>query len=234
MSRVEQLYRLQEVDTELDARRHRRQQVESSLGETEALVQARSRLQKAEAAHRQWLTRLHDQELKIAALETKIANSENRLYSGTVKNPKELASLQEELAYLHRRKGTEEESLLEAMINVEEHEAELEDARAHWQAVEAAWTASQAELRREQDELVAHLDELAELRVAREGAVEAADLSTYQELRRRKGGIAVSRLKGNLCTTCHVEVPISWLPQVRQGETLIFCSSCGRILCACP
>ncbi len=232
MSRVELLYHLQEVDTELYARHRRLQEVEALLGETEELCRARIGLQQAEAAYRRWLAKLQALELKITALEDKIESSEQQLYSGAIKNPKELASLQEELDYLYRRKSNEEESLLEAMIGVEEREVMWKNAQAHWEIVEAAWTASQAKLCQERDELLARLAELAELRVSREQAVDTTDLSAYENLRQRKGGTAVARLQGNLCLSCHVEVPSSLSQQARQGESLIFCGSCGRILCA--
>lgn len=230
MSQVGLLYRLQEVDTELDARRRRLQQVEALLGESEELDQARASLEQANTAYRRWQTTLQDLELKMATLENKIKNSEQRLYSGTVKNPKELASLQEELNYLRRRKSAEEDSLLEAMIGAEEHEAVWQDTQTHWEAVEAAWTARQAKLSRERDELLVRLDELRQLRADRERAVNSADLSTYEDLRRRKSGTAVVRLQGNLCSSCHVELPSSRSQQARQSETLVLCGSCGRIL----
>ena len=232
MSRVELLYRLQEVDTELDAKRRRLQQVEASLGETEELCQARARLEQAEAAYRRWQTTLRDLELKMAALDNKIRNSEQWLYSGTVKNPKELESLQKELNYLRRRKSAGEDTLLEAMIGVEEHEAAWKDAQAHWEIVEAAWTADQTDLCQEQGELLARLTELRELRAAREQAVEGTDLGTYEDLSWRKGGTAVARLEGNLCLSCHVQVPSSRLQQARHGDALVFCGSCERILYA--
>ncbi len=232
MSRVELLYRLQQVDSELDTKHRRLQEVEAGLGETEELVQARTSVQQAETTHRRWQTTLQDLELKMATLENKIKSSEQRLYSGTVRNPKELTSLQEELNYLRRRKGKEEDRLLEAMISVEERAAVLQDAQRHWEAVEAAWTTRQAELSRERDELAARLAELRDLRAARVEAVDGADLSAYEDLRQRKGGTAVARLKGNLCTSCHVEVPSSRSQQARQGAKLVFCGSCGRILYA--
>jgi predicted nucleic acid-binding Zn-ribbon protein len=187
-------------------------------------------LEQTEAAYRRGQARLQDLELKMAALENKIRTSEQRLYSGTVRNSKELENLQQELNYLRRRKGTDEDSLLEAMIGVEEHEAAWEEAQTHWGSVEAAWTDSQAELCLERDELVARLAELTEMRVAREGAVDGTDLNTYENLRRRKGGTAVARLRGNLCTSCHVEVPSSQSQKARHGEALVFCGSCGRVL----
>lgn len=230
MSRLELLYRLQKVDTELDAKRRRLQQVEASLGETDELGQARTRLQQAQAMYRQWQTTLQDLELKMATLENKIKNSEQRLYSGTVRNPKELTSLQEELAYLHRRKSVEEDKLLEAMIGVEEHEVAWQEAQAQWEIVDAAWAASQASLAQERDGLLSRLTKLSETRFAREQAVEESDLRTYTDLYQRKGGTAVAQLQGALCSKCHVQVPSSLVQQARQGDRLIFCGSCGRIL----
>lgn len=230
MSRLELLYRLQEVDTELDLKHRRLGEVEGRLGETEELCQTRARLQEARAAYRQRQTRLQDLELKMAALENKIKGSEQRLYSGAIKNPKELESLHEELAYLRRRKNAEEDDLLEAMISVEDHEAALENAEAKWKAVEATWMASQAELCKERDDLLSRLAELSDLRSVREKAVEKADLHIYEDLRQRKGGTAIARLQRNLCLSCHVEVPSSLAQQARRGDKLIFCGSCGRIL----
>jgi predicted nucleic acid-binding Zn-ribbon protein len=232
MNRLESLYRLQEVDVELDEKRRRLQEVEASLGETQELRQVRIRLQQAEEAYRQWRATLRDRELKVTSLDTKITSSEQRLYSGTIRNPKELENLQEELAYLRRRKSNEEDSLLEAMIGVEEHEAEWQKAQAQWETVEAAWTANQTELAQEREALSARLTELSEMRADRLRAVREDDLRLYEDLRRRKGGTAIARLQRNLCLSCHVEVPSSLAQQARQGDTLVFCGSCGRILYA--
>ena len=232
MKRLELLYRLQEMDAELDVKRRRLQEVEASLGETDELRQVRTGLQQAEEAYRQWKATLQDLEFKMAALETKITNSENRLYSGTIKNPKELGNLQEEVAYLRRRKSGEEDKLLEAMIGVEEHEAAWKEAQAQWEIVEAAWTANQTDLAQERKVLSTRLTELSELRSDRQRAVAEDDFHLYEDLRRRKGGTAVARLQRNLCLCCHVEVPSSLAQQARQGDMLVSCGSCGRILYA--
>ncbi|MFZ5919323.1 MAG: zinc ribbon domain-containing protein [Chloroflexota bacterium] len=229
MNRVELLYRLQEVDTELDATHHRLHEIEDSLGETETLRQARHTLQRAEKSLRKWQASLHDLELAMAALNDKIGSNEQRLYSGAVRNPKELESLQQEMEYLRRRKSAEEDHLLEAMIQVEEHQTAFEDAQAHCQTVEAAWTTSQATLVAEKERLLVRLDELTALRTKREKPVVETDLETYEDLRRRKNGTAVARLDKSLCQRCHVEVPSSLAQRAHQGQ-VVFCSSCGRIL----
>jgi hypothetical protein len=229
VNRVELLYRLQKVDTEIDAAHHRLRQIETSLGETETLRRTRAALQEAEKAHRKWQAKLQDLELQMEALNAKIENNQRRLYSGKVKNPKELGNLQEELNYLRRRKSNEEDRLLEAMINVEEREAALHEAQTRWQTEEAAWKTEQADLAAQKETLNARLEALAAERNAREKEISDQDLRVYEELRQQKSGKAVTLLQKNLCQSCYVEAPSSRTQQARQGE-LVFCGSCGRIL----
>ena len=230
MGQVESLYRLQQVDVELDEKGRRLQEVEAALGNTDELDQMKKKLQQVEKKYRQWQTTRQDLELKMKTLDKKIESSERRLYSGTVKNPKELKSYQEELVYLRRRKSSEEDDLLEAMINTEELEATWKDVQAQWEEAQAAWTANQAKLAQERNEIISRLAELSELRSTREQAVEPENLYIYEDLRQRKKGTAVARLQKNTCSSCHVQVPSSLVQQARQGESLIFCNSCERIL----
>lgn len=231
VNRVELLYRLQKVDTKLDETRHRLRQIEASLGETQALRLARAALQNAEKLHRKWQAKLQDLELQMDTLNAKIDTNQRRLYSGQVTNPKELENLQEELNYLHRRKSSEEDLLLEAMINVEECEAALEKAQTRWQTEKANWETQQAHLAQDRETLQTQLEEFTAQRSTREKPIPAPDLQIYEELRHSKGGKAVTQLQGKLCQSCFVEAPVSRVEQARQGE-LVFCGSCGRILFA--
>jgi len=230
MHRTERLYRLQCTDSEFDRLTHRLQEVEASLGETEELRQARLDLQAAEQALRQRQTRLRDLELENASLADKLEANEQRLYGGTVRNPKELTSLQEENEYLRRRKGQLEDVILEVMIEVEESQEQAYSARAHLAQVEERWRAEQERLIAERAELQASLVALSEKRQALRAAIPPDDLEIYDDLRRRTGGQAVVLLRGDTCQGCRVSLPSSKAQQVRQGTVLVFCGSCGRIL----
>ena len=83
------LYRLQCLDSEGDAKRRRLAEIEAALVESEALKQARGALKGARSLIQRWVLRKRDLELEIQGLSNKITRSEQRLYSGVVKNPKE-------------------------------------------------------------------------------------------------------------------------------------------------
>ena len=232
MNRSHLLYRLQTIDLEIGHGKRRLEEVEAGLGESEELRQARRVLQKAEDELNRWRTTLRDLELEARSLTSKITSVEESLYGGRVTNPKELANLQNEVSYLKRRRGELEDRQLEAMVEVEEHEAEVDNKKASLAQVETEWSDTQKRLTEELSALEERLAHLKKERVELERTIGAEDLTLYGELCSRKGGQAVALLKGEVCQACRVTLPTSQLQQVRSGDSLSFCSSCQRILYA--
>jgi predicted nucleic acid-binding Zn-ribbon protein len=232
MNRSHQLYRLQTIDLEISNGERRLEEVEAGLGEREELRRARRALQKAEGELNRWRTTLRDLELETRSLTAKITSVEERLYSGRITNPKELANLQDEVSYLKRRRSELEDRQIEAMVEIEEHEAEADSKKASLAQIEAGWTQTQKELTEERSELEERLAHLTKERGTLERTIGAEDLALYRELCSRKGGQAVALLKGGVCQACRVTLPTSQVQQARSGDTLSFCSSCQRILYA--
>ncbi|RMF30242.1 MAG: hypothetical protein D6759_12330 [Chloroflexi bacterium] len=230
MNVAEQLYRLQSAELELAQKRQRLQEIEASLGESEALRQARQALAEAQAEQQHWTIRQRDLELEVAGLTEKIARSEKRLYSGVVKNPKELTDLQREIASLRRRQARLEDDLLEAMVHREEAEAARETADTTLAQVTARWEAEQAALRQERQALQEAIATLTETCQTLRASLPADLLTTYDTLCARKHGQAVTRVQGGSCGICGVAVSARTLHRARTGEALQFCSNCGRIL----
>jgi predicted nucleic acid-binding Zn-ribbon protein len=230
MNRSHLLYRLQAIDLEMDNGKSHLEEVEAGLDESEELRQARHALQKAEDELSRWRTTLRDLELEAKSLTAKITSVEKRLYSGRVTNPKELANLQDEVSYLKRRRDELEDRQLEAMVEVEEHEVEVDGQKVSLTQIEAEWSQTQKRLTEERDELEERLAHLKKERIKLERTIGAEDLALYGELCSRKGGQAVALLKGEVCQACMVTLPTSRVQQVRSGDSLSFCSSCQRIL----
>jgi predicted nucleic acid-binding Zn-ribbon protein len=230
MKRSHLLYRLQTIDLEIGHGKRRLEEVEAGLGESRELRQARRALQKAEDELNRWRATLRDLELEARSLATKIASVEERLYSGRVSNPKELANLQNEVSYLKRKRGELEDRQLEAMVEVEEHDAGVDSQKASLARIWAEWTEAQEQLTGERGELEERLAHLKEERAELEKTIRAEDLALYEELRSRKGGQAVALLKGEVCQACRMALPTSQVQQARSGDSPCFCSSCQRIL----
>jgi hypothetical protein len=229
MGRGEELYRLQQLDSERDASERRLVEIGQALKDDRALREAQQRLERAEQLARKWQAKQRDLELEIESLSGKMSRSEKRLYGGKVKNPKELSDLQAEISSLKRRREKLEDSLLDAMINREEAEAARDDAEAHLKQVESDRASEHADLRGERERLQQRLQEIERKRDSVLPRIDAETLRTYERVRERKGGQAVARIEDDVCTACGVTVPPSMEWKLRQGE-LIHCDTCGRIL----
>jgi predicted nucleic acid-binding Zn-ribbon protein len=222
-------YRLQCLDSEGDKRRRRLAEVEAMLGESKELDRAQRAVEEVQTYVRKWEVRQRDQELEIQGLSNKITREEQRLYSGTIRNPKELQDMQAEVASLNRRRQQLEEALLETMIELEEAQSGLTQAKEHLAAVRASWTTDQAELGNEHAALKARLAEIEQAREAVLPNIDAGDLAVYQGLRPRKGGVAVVPVEAGACGGCGVVLPPSLEWQLREGH-LTTCGNCERIL----
>jgi hypothetical protein len=223
------LYRLQGLDSEGDKKRQRLVEVEAALNESKELQQARQAVERAEKQVRKWAVKQRDLELEVQSLVDKASRDEQRLYSGVIRNPKELEDLQAEVTALKRRRQQLEENLLEMMLEREDAETTQAQAQSHLDEVQADWTARQADLIGEREELQGELAEIEQARKTLLPSIDAGDLRTYEALRRRKGGVAVALLRDNTCGACGVGISPSLEWQLRQGK-LTPCSNCERIL----
>ncbi len=207
-------------------------EVENSLGETEEVRQARHALEEREKELSEWRKKLRAFELEAKSLAEKISSTEERLYSGRVRNPKELTNLEEEVKYLKRKKSKLEDEMLEAMVEIEEGEADMVRLGEESKRIERSWRQDQARLSSEKDELKDRLSQLEEEQAALRQTIGADDLALYDELCHRKGGRGVALLRGGVCQGCGVALPTGKAQQIAQGQVLSACGSCGRILCA--
>lgn len=230
MSQAEDLLNLQEIDTVLDRLKHRHSEIKAALHETDDLIAARAERQSAEQQVIQQRARRNDLELADASLETRIKQAEQRLYSGVVKNPKELLDLQNDIASLKRQKNTLDDQLFAAMVALEEGETRWQASIGALARIEAAWRASQGDLAAESDQVEQELAQRNVEQAEARAPLSAANLAQYDQLRRRKGGLAVVEAVNSLCDGCKVRVPAHVMQQLGQAAGLARCPNCERIL----
>lgn len=230
MSRASGLYRLQELDLERDRLNGRLDEIRRILedsGELERLKsEATVREENSEAARakaRQAQHEVEDQRLKIQ-------KTEQALYGGQVRNPKELEDLQMEAESLKRHLETLEDRYLEAMITQDEAEAAHSDAAEALDLFEAELVAINSELIDEQKMIDQRLSDLSAEREVAFASVSEDDLQLYERLRARNRGVAVAGLNGDSCAACGLTLSASSRQLVRTSGDLQHCSQCGRIL----
>jgi predicted nucleic acid-binding Zn-ribbon protein len=230
VSVVRQLYQLQLLDRELMEKSSRLAEVEEGLGESRDVVQARQDVAEAEGELKQLRSQLRALELDAESLNAKLKANQDRLYSGRVRNPKELSGLQGEAKALRRRRSELEDDQLELMIALEEMEAEVAERQARLRQIMATWREDQAALQAEKAQLELSLSELDDQRCELRARLGPDDLALYDDLYARLGGVAVVMLKRGVCQMCGVDVPTGVARSIERGEGLHFCPTCNRLL----
>jgi predicted nucleic acid-binding Zn-ribbon protein len=228
MNVARQLYELQELDLEIESDEQALKQVTSQLGESQEVLEAQEQLQSEQERLEGLKHQQHSAEWEIDDITTKIAAAEESLFSGRIKNPKELASLQHEVETFKSRRGQLEEKALSVIDQVEQAEAAVAGTTSRLGNLTADWQRQQKQLADEMARLKAALSDLKEKWRQLSGQVEPETIEFYQQLRSRKG-TAVARVEQGICRGCRISLPITDLQRAR-GNNLVQCSSCGRIL----
>jgi hypothetical protein len=228
MSVAKQLYQLQEIDLQLEADEQTLTRLTSQLGESQAVVSARNRLnlenQRLEELKRQ--QRSHEWE--IDDLTSKITAAEQKLYGGRVGNPKELASLQHELETLKSKRTQVEDKVLEIMEQIEQAESGVASLGKELKVLESDWQSQQQRLSSEIDELKLALNDLKHKRGTQSVSIDPQAIELYDRIKKQKG-TAVAKVEQGICQGCRISLSATQLQQVRTGG-LMQCSNCGRIL----
>jgi predicted nucleic acid-binding Zn-ribbon protein len=232
MAPTRELLLLQEVDSALDSSRASLADAESRMGESDDVAALRARVTELRAAARDAEAVQKDVDLEADALRTKIAGEEAKLYSGSIKNPKELKDLQEEVDQLKRHLSAVEDRELEAMSAVDGATTELRTTETELSEAETPWRDEQADLATSIEKLRLEIAEHEASRTTHAANIAPDLLRTYDRLRASHQGRGVAKLDRNLCMGCRISLPVNLVNRARAGTTLAQCPNCERILIA--
>ena len=227
------LLQLQRVDSTIDrleARlRHLPEQAALDALETRA-AELDEQIAERQAVFDEVATRQRRLDHEIDTLTQKIAAEKGRLYSGTVKNAKELSAISKEVEALVRRQGVLEDNDLEVMEErdgVEKELTALKDERAG-----LAGQIEEARARRDQaaGETGVELTAAQAERGRWAPRIDPALLSKYDSIRATRGGVGAAAMVDGVCQGCHMRLPAQEAERVRSSEGLARCDECQRIL----
>lgn len=225
------LFRLQQVDSQIDRAKARLDNIQKTLENDKELKSVQTRY---EAANQENLRALHgmkNAEAEVNGLKIKIEQTESSLYGGSVKNPKELQDLQKEIASLKKHLVTLEEREIEAMMLSESTGAELEKGKIDLELIQARLGNEHKKLIDEQTELIKQMESLGQEREASLAPIDVSLLASYEDLRKQKRGVAVAEVEDGACASCGTTLNAA-LQQNARSQKLAYCPSCGRILFA--
>jgi hypothetical protein len=228
MSVAKQLYQLQEVDLEIESSERALSQIASQLGESQAVVSTQNQLQLEQQRLEELRHGQRSAEWEIDDLVPKLKATEETLFSGRIKNPKELTNLQHEVDALKAKRDQLEEKALGIMDQVELCKASVARISSQLETLKAEWQRQQQQLSKDSERVKAILSDLRHKRQLLSSEIAPQAIEFYQELKKEKG-TAVVRVEQGICHGCRISLPTTELQRARSGN-LVQCSSCGRIL----
>jgi len=228
MSLAEQLYKLQQVDLELQRKQQELNEVENQLSDDKALVVAESKLASQKEQLEDARKKQKSSEWELEDLQEKVRQINSKLYVGTTTNPKELVNLEKEVKGLKSQIGPKEDVLLELMSQLEEIEAKVRTTAEEIEQLKREWKQRQETLIQRKSEVETVLAKLRGDRNGLEQQIDSEALNTYERLRLTRGQ-AVVKVERGKCQGCHITVPTSQWQKAKAGD-LIQCTSCSRIL----
>ena len=228
MTVANQLYQLQEIDLAIESSEQALSQIASQLGESKTVVRAQAELTLENQRLEELRHQQHSAEWEIDDLVAKLAIAEDKLYSGEIRNPKELTSLQQEVDGMRARRSQLEDRALVIMEQVELAMASVASKSSELKTLEAEWRSQQKQLSAEMEQLKTKLSDLNHKRQLLLARIDPQAVEVYSELKKQKG-TAVAKVEQGICCGCRISLPITELQRARS-DSLVRCSSCGRIL----
>ncbi len=230
MSQTLSLYRLQQVDSQIDRAQARLQALQKTLDDDAELRLANERADSTKTICQSADRALKQAETDAQSQRIKIEQTEASLYGGKGHSPKELLDLQNDVAALKRHLVTLEDIQLEAMLAAEESMSAHQAAQADLLASQSHSAEQNRGLHEEQNSLQKELEKLFAERAAVTGPIPPDALGLYDQLRQQRRGIAVAVISENSCSACGSGLSAAQMQSSRASGQMALCPSCGRIL----
>jgi len=228
MNIASQLYKLQDIELEIESDEKARDRLVNQLGASEAISRVEAEIESARRHQDELEKQQQAVEWEIDDLTSKLKVVEDELYSGRISNPKELTHLQHEVDVFKAKLKQLEDWALGIMEQDERVSANISQSNSQLESMQVDWQRQQQQLQEEIDQLKAVIARLEQERQQKVAVIDAEALDLYHEISTKKGN-AVARLEQGVCRGCRILLPVTDVQRARSGG-VVQCSSCGRIL----
>jgi len=203
------------------------ERIESLLQANPEVVRLEEKVEAARAAQETASGRLGESDRAREDHRTKLRSRERELMSGRIRNPTELMQMSEEVKHMKARFADEEEAELRLMEDAEIADDNMREATAELNAARAQAAAEAPGL---QAELDGFRSELTEVEAEKEQIWAEVPPAARTAFTRQRVQPAVAEVRNNQCTACRVTVTSRGMQMLRQGDEIVHCENCGRIL----
>ena len=223
-----QLLKLQEVDKKLFSLEEAKEKYPAEIDQRRNKIEkARSVLSELEAQSEESAKQQRHCEREIESSKASLREREERF--SVVTTNKEYDSLQLEIEICKKTIAEHETQLLKAIDSQERIQEQIADEQEDFEEVRAV---EQERIDELEGQLGTMQEQIDEVEKSREVVAKSIDDQLLQTYKRKKGrrGIRVAAIHKNACGACYYQMPAQMLNEVRVGDRVIYCESCGTIM----
>lgn len=226
-----ELYALQQIDTEISRLKRRYAQLDNGREDSVLLQALTVTFQEAEKKLKEAQRNIADLELEANSIEEKRTREETRLYSGSVRNPKELKALQEEVESLGRRREKMGQERTLKFQELSLMRADLDEVTRKKNDCENRLKSKQTAFNSEAEGIVAEAKALMARRNNAVKEISPSLLKRYDTVRASREGLAIVLLEDDVsCGGCKMALPSANIRLIHEAQETIACDNCNRIV----
>jgi len=226
---LQRLIEIQQIDEEIEAERAEQRALQAELDESRKAVE--EAVSKQEESH-DFLSDLKKEidkkNLDVKEQEAFIEKDQTAL--NTVSSNREYKTLLTDIETRRADLSIVEDELLEAMTHVDEAEKIVKAAEAERQERESELARKESEVKQEVEASDQRISGLDEKKAGTASGIDRELMGTYNRLSGHAEGRAVVPSAGGMCGGCNITLTPQTVSQLIQGDEIVRCLSCGRIL----
>jgi predicted nucleic acid-binding Zn-ribbon protein len=146
------------------------------------------------------------------------------------KTNEQYKAFQHEIEYLQKEIRTAEDRILELMSESESLETAVKSAEVALKDEKRLVETEKSRARERTAADQAQLQQLQAQRVEAAGKLPAATLAEYARIRKKWHGVVIAEATSGRCAACQIVLRPQYLQDLKKGEHLMTCESCGRFL----
>ncbi len=224
------LFRLQAQDTLRMKMNARLKEIDRIIAADKEVSQANEQVVAAQGLNKSAESVLKELVAQVKEKRMKRELTQANLFSGKVRNPKELQDLQAESHALDRTIAKLEDEQLQAMLALEETTAELQEAERALQQVLDRKASQSSLLIGEKRKIEFDIPQVDSQRQALKEQLDEPTFTIYRNLLKTKAGRAIAEVNDDTCGACGVTVPPADIQAAKSPNVIAYCKNCGRIL----
>lgn len=221
----------------------RAQEVDAQLYQAaEALKAIPLEREKNQNAFQAEKARLHELEEQLKKLQLQQKGKEGQLQEkeshirkldgqlSQVKTNKEYTAIQQEIASLKADNSLIEEEVIRILDEVEAAHEEVKKEKDRLKDQESIYQGKLKEIEQTEKVLKQNHDGFQQQRAEVLTHLDPEVKDRYLRIVEKKHGLALVQIQGEICGGCRIQLRPQVLNEIYQGETMILCDNCSRIL----